>query len=161
MSLALPAVITHPRSLGQWTFRSKYPVRASGFQYVPEDACLKPDFCRHLDLPGCPPHVSISWALPQALASWGILLRHGIRPGRLLLHEAERARDGFPCSVCPFVVALGGCFTPGPIRVQSCAAWHARPGTDPFWACLCLSGHSRRRQVLPDDASSHLHLRSP
>lgn len=66
--------------------------------------------------------------------------------------NAERARDGFPRSVCPFYVTLGRCFTPGSLRVQSCAAWHARPGTFPFWACLCLLGHSQRRQDVPDDA---------
>jgi len=53
---------------------------------------------------------------------------------------------------CPFCVALGGCFTPGSLRVQSCTRWHARPGTNPFWACLGLSGHSQRRQDVPDDA---------
>ena len=152
MSLALLAVIARPRLLGQCTFRSRYPVRASGFQYVPKDACLKLDFSQYPDLPGYPPQVSVSWALPQALAFWGILLRHGLRPGRLLLHKAERTRDGFPRSVRPFGVTLGWCFTPDPIRVQSCAAWHARPGIVPFWACLCLSGNSQRRQVLHDDA---------
>ena len=152
-------MITQPRSLGQCTFRSRYPIRASGFQYVPKDACLKLNFSQYPDLPGYPPHVSVSWALPQALASWGILLRHGLRPGRLLQRpftsfraSSERARDGFPRSVCPFGVALGWCFTPDPIRVQSCATWHARPGIVPFWACLCLSGNSQRRQVLHDDA---------
>jgi hypothetical protein len=150
LSLALLAVITQPRSLGQCTFRSRYPIRASGFQYVPKDACLKLDFSQYPDLPGYPPHVSISWALPQALASWGILLRHGLRPGRLLQRpftsfraSSERARDGFPRSVCPFSVTLDWCFTPDPIRVQSCAAWHARPGIIPFWACLCLLGNSQ------------------
>ena len=90
--MALLAVITQPRSLGQCTFRSKYPIRASGFQYVPKDACLKLNFSQYPDLPGYPPHVSVSWALPWAFASfgfaqdkpWGILLRHGLQPGRLL-----------------------------------------------------------------------------
>ena len=156
MSLALPprvpprvlvaglvaglAVITRPRSLGQCTLRSRYPIRASGFQYALQSACLKLDFSQYPDLPGHPPHVSISPALPGALASfgfaqdkpWGILLRHGIRPGRLLPYKTERARDGFPRSVCPFCVTLGRCFTPGSIRVQSCASWHARPGTIPI-----------------------------
>jgi hypothetical protein len=168
LSSALLAVITQPRSLGQCTLRSRYPLRVSGFQYVPQDACLKLDFSQYPDLPGYPSHVSISWTLPQALASfgcaqdkpWDILLRHGIRLGRLLLHKAKRARDGFPRSVYPFCVALGGCFTPGSLRAQSCAAWHARPGTNPLWACLSLVGHGQRRQDVPDDASSHLHLRS-
>jgi hypothetical protein len=84
LSSALLAVITRPRSLGQRTLRSRYPIRASGFQYVPQDACLKLDFSQSPDLPGYPSHVSVSWALPQALASWDILLRHGMRPGRHL-----------------------------------------------------------------------------
>jgi len=128
------------------------------FSTSQKDACLKLDFSQYPDLPGYPPHVSISWALPQALASfgfaqdkpWGILLRHGLQPGRLLLHKAERTRDGFPGSVCPFGVTLGWCFTPDSIRVQSGTAWHARPGIIPFWACRCLSGNSQRRQVLHD-----------
>ena len=74
------------------------------------------------------------------------------QPFDKLRANAERARDGLPRSVCPFDVALGWCFTPGPIWVQSCAAWRARPGIGPFWACLCLSGTSQRRQVVHDDA---------
>ena len=121
-------MIAQLRLLGQCTFRSEYPIRAPGFQYVSKDACPKLDYCQYPvlvvqdkcpDLPGYTSHVSISWALPQALASWDILLRHGMRPGRLLLPQAERARDGFSRSVYPFGVTLGGCFTPGSIWVHT------------------------------------------
>jgi hypothetical protein len=61
--------ITRPRSLGHCTLRSRYPIRASGFQYALQSACLKLGCCQYPDLPGYPSHVSLSWALPQALAS--------------------------------------------------------------------------------------------
>ena len=44
--------------------------------------------------------------------TWGILLHHSIRPGRLLREHC----DGFPRSECPFCVALGWHSTPGLIR---------------------------------------------
>ena len=98
-----------PCWLGLCTFRSRYRcIRLS----VRLRVCLKHDFCQSPDLPGYPPHVSLSPALPGALASWGILLRRGLRPGRLLPREAERAHVGFSRSVYPFDVTLGGCFTP-------------------------------------------------
>ncbi|MDY7077650.1 MAG: hypothetical protein SXV54_12080, partial [Chloroflexota bacterium] len=71
------------------------PFQASGFQYA-KSACLKLNFCQHPDLPGHPPHVSVSWALPQAFASWAILLHHGMRPGRLLQHYLREHVTGFP-----------------------------------------------------------------
>ena len=91
-------MITHPRSLGQCTFRSEYPIRASGFQYVPKDARLKLDFCQYPDLPGHPPHVSVSRALPRALASWGILPSERIWPVAYSV-GAESAREGIPFRV--------------------------------------------------------------
>ena len=84
--------------------------------------CLKP---RHIEspcLPEHPPHVSIlSWALPQALASWGILLRHSIRPGRLLKEHC----DGFPRSECPLVCDLRMALYAG-----SHSGGHHVPGND-------------------------------
>ncbi len=64
--------------------------------------CLKPWHIESPCLPEHPPHVSVSLVLPRALASWGILLRHSIRPGRLLREH----RDGFPRSECPFFCDL-------------------------------------------------------
>ena len=89
--------------------------------------CLKPWHTEYPCLPVHPAHVPkghaicISWALPQAFASWAILLRHSIRPGRLL----KEHRDGFPRSesslFCDLRMVLhrtcGGCrCTPGLIR---------------------------------------------
>jgi hypothetical protein len=79
--------------LGLCTFRSRYEV--SGFQSACASA-IKHDFCQSPDLPGYPPHVSVSPALPRALASWGILLRRGLRPGRLLLPRQREHTSGFP-----------------------------------------------------------------
>jgi hypothetical protein len=41
-------------------------------------ACLRPGLVGHRSLLAHRPHVSISWALPQALASWGIPPAGGI-----------------------------------------------------------------------------------
>jgi len=71
--------------------------------------CLKPQHIESPCLPGHPPHVSISWALPQAFASWGILLRHSIRPGRLL----KECHDGFPRSEYPLFRDLRMAFYAG------------------------------------------------
>ena len=71
------------------------------------------------------PHVSLSLALPRAFASWGILHRQGIWPGRLLLSSTaqrplsarpvcERAPDGLHRSMCPFSVTVGRHSTPRP-----------------------------------------------
>ncbi len=80
-----------PCWLGLCTFRSRYTV--SGFQSACASA-IKPGFGQSLDLPGYPPHVALSPALPGAFASWGILHRRGLRPGRLLPPHAERAVAG-------------------------------------------------------------------
>ena len=45
-------------------------------------------------------------------------------------------------------------------RVPSGFDWQTRPrNLSLLWACLCLSSTSQLRQDVPDDASSHLHLR--
>ena len=128
MSLALPprvpprvlvaglvaglAVITRPRSLGKCTLRDRYPLRESGFQYVHghevhADACHK---ARSLlaPLPSLAPgprlpvgrQVSISWALPQALASFGFpsaTLRAGCS-GQALGHPSRQRLRVVPYS---------------------------------------------------------------
>jgi hypothetical protein len=79
----------------------------------------------------------------------------GIRPGRLL--PEERAIGGlFPDetgdairSEQSFSVILGGCFTPGFIRMDTMHKGTAWSETVPFWACL-----SAIWQVVPDDASN-------
>jgi len=48
---------------------------------------IRPVTFQCLCLPLHPPHVSLSLALPRAFASWGILLRYRIRPGRLLFFK--------------------------------------------------------------------------
>ena len=48
---------------------------------------IRPVTFRCLCLPLYPPHVSLSLALPRAFASWGILLRYSVRPGRLLFFK--------------------------------------------------------------------------
>ena len=113
------------------------------------------------------PHVSISSALPEALASWGIPLHQGIRPGRLLSRGENP--DGLLRSVCPFSVTLGRYSTPCPLYVSSgdhaprysVAEW----GHVPFGpACVCLRNHQPVWQVLTHDASGiplspvHSHL---
>ena len=118
--------------LGKCNRRAGVPERKPCFHYG-QAVCLKPSHVESPCLPEYPPHVSLSWALPQAFASWGILLRQGIRPGRLLLPTAERAHDGFPRSECPFDVTLGWCFTPVSIRVVTVHQCTARPGHSPFW----------------------------
>jgi len=147
-----------PWSLGLCTFRSRWAMQASHRirLSVRLRVCLKHDFCQSPDLPGYPPHVSISPALPGALASWGILLRRGLRPGRLLPHSGE-SHGGFPRSVYPFDVTVGGCFTPDSCWGTTWADVLPSPGI----TSLLGQPLSQRRLVLPNDASMHLHLRSP
>jgi hypothetical protein len=75
---------------------------------------------------------------------------------------AGRAVGGFHRSVYPLCAVLGRCFTPGPV---SSAAWFrvANQAEEPFpfWACLCLSDNSQRRQGLPDDACATFGCRIP
>ena len=99
------------------------------------------------------PHVSISPALPEALASWGILLPDGIRPDRLLAPSGE-SRRGLPRSVYPFLrdVRLV-LYAVSLIHIE----WklcdgspHSQLGTCPVWACLRLL-----RQTSADLAGSN------
>jgi len=71
----------------------------------------------------------------------------GIRPGRLL--SKERAIGGLFRSEQSFSVILGGCFTPGFIRMDTMHKGTTWPETVPFWACLTAIW-----QGLPDDASN-------
>ena len=102
------------------------------------------------------PHVSISPALPEALASWGILLPDGIRPDRLLAPSGEN-RLGLPRSVYPFRVTLGWHSTPCPSYVSgethvlayAVAEW----GHVPFGpAYVCFTKLQPLWQVLTHDA---------
>jgi len=67
----------------------------------------------------------------------------------------ERARDRFPRSACPFCVALGRCFTPGPFLsavLRKCArktGIHPHFGASP---CPLLADVSQCGLVLHDDA---------
>jgi hypothetical protein len=61
----------------------------------PRDVCLELNLCQHPDLPDHPPHVSISQALPWALASWGIPPFRSHLAG-YLLRRAESARKVTP-----------------------------------------------------------------
>jgi|GEM_PF-2771466 len=74
----------------RWTFR---PVFSPEWAQAP--VCLRPSLLLHRCLLVYRPHVSISLALPGAFASWGILLRLGLRPGRLLPYPGEH-RTVFP-----------------------------------------------------------------
>ena len=109
--------------------------------------------------------------------SWGILLRHGMRPGRLLLPMAERARDGFPRSVCPFGVTLGGCFTLclhtvqvrrvryecslAPLGTQDLESFPFGPAS--AFRAIASVGWLSMTPVLSEaeGTPTHLHLRSP
>jgi hypothetical protein len=103
--------------------------------YAHSAPAIKLNFCQHPDHPGYPPHVCISWALPQTLASWGILLHQSIRPSRLLqLYLRE------PWRVSPFHVSIfrglrtvlyAGSLGWIPRRVYT---WHL--DQFPFWAYL-------------------------
>ena len=126
-------------------------------------AGVRPLLVQYPDLPVCPPHVSISLALPRALAFWGILLRHSIRLGCLLF---AKSHSGFPRSGCPLFCDLrmvlhrtcGRCrCTPVSVRVVTmcrCTAW---PEHSPFWACLSTAlascAHSTCGLCRCDDAS--------
>jgi len=105
--------------------------------------CLTPGHIESAGLPGHPPHVSLSLALPQAFASGGILLRHSIRPGRLL----QERHDGFPRSEYPLFVALGWRFTPGLMRAVTMHLGTAWPQTSSLLGLLvsrlagCASRH--------------------
>jgi len=104
--------------------------------------CLKPGHVESPCLPGHPPHVSLSWALPQAFASWGILLRHSMRPGRLL----QERHDGFPRSECPLfrdlrMALYAGSYSRGHHALGYCMAqdqFPFGPACQPF-SRICLT----------------------
>jgi hypothetical protein len=103
LSSALPGMVTRPWSLAH--ARSELDLRP--VFSTSKTPAIRPG----LILPLCRlvyrPHVSLSQALPRALASWGIRHRQSLRPGRLLQRpfpsfraNAGRVPGGLLRSVC-------------------------------------------------------------
>jgi len=96
-------------------------------------SAIRLELREHPDLPIGRPHVSVSLALPRALASWGIPPACGLRlvacsfphlasPASGGGWEGARASSGLSRSECPFGVVLGRYFTPG--QASGCHAPH-------------------------------------
>ncbi len=82
------------------------------------------------------PHVSLSWALPQAFASWGILLPASIRPDRLLREQPTESSLRLSRSQQPFDVAVGPSYPPGIVWECIWREGRTPPAqmSCPFWA---------------------------